>query len=223
MQNRYYSFLQLFGLLVIATACRSLDNVASNQRATTVSPLSAIILFQDDFSNTSSGWDQIDIQEGIADYRRGHYLIVVHSKNTDFWSTPGLEFDDIVIEVSATKTAGPDDNNFGIICRYQDNRNFYFFIISSDGYYGIGKIIDGEQSLVNADRMLPSKAIQQGNTTNQIKAICNGTHLSLYSNNTKLVDVQDNSLKSGDVGLLAGTFLETETTIFFDNFVVRIP
>jgi hypothetical protein len=24
--------------------------------------------------------------------------------------------------------------------------NFYFFMISSDGYYGIGKVKDGEQS-----------------------------------------------------------------------------
>ena len=32
---------------------------------------------------------------------------------------------------------GPDDNDFGIICRYIDDNQFYYAIISSDGYYGI--------------------------------------------------------------------------------------
>ena len=30
-------------------------------------------LFHDDFSDSSSGWDQINVQEGIADYENGQY------------------------------------------------------------------------------------------------------------------------------------------------------
>jgi len=123
----------------------------------------------------------------------------------------------------AVKAGGPDDNDFGVICRYQDVDNFYFFIISSDGYYGIGKTVDGVQELIGTDQMNPDDAINQGDANNHIKADCVGSHLVLHANGAKLADVEDTSLSSGDVGLIAGTFDEAGADIHFDNFVVRKP
>lgn len=208
-----------FGLISLILGCKT-QPIDSSGSTTT---LPANILFQDDFSDPNSGWYRLEIQEGTADYDNGYYKIKVNSKNTDFWSTPGQEFEDVVIEVNATKIRGPDDNNFGVICRYQDNKNFYFLTISSDGYYGIGKNIEGQQSLINAKQLLYDDAILQGNTTNRIMAVCSGSQLSLYVNELKLADATDTALKYGDVGLLAGTFLESGTEIHFDDFVVSAP
>ena len=33
----------------------------------------------------------------------------------------------------------PDNNAYGVICRYTDLQNFYVFLVSADGYYAIGK------------------------------------------------------------------------------------
>jgi hypothetical protein len=182
------------------------------------------VLLQDDFSSTSSGWDRVNIAgEGITDYENDQYRILVETSQTDVWANPGLDFTDTVIEVEATKVGGSDDNDFGLICRYQDTQNFYFFIISSDGYYGVGKVENGSQAQIDGEGMDFSDAIKQGNVTNDLRVDCIGDQLTLYANGTRLSSVTDSTFSSGDVGLLAGTFSEPGTDILFDNFVVRQP
>lgn len=212
--KKVYLFVIIIVLILSVLACAS---------GTPSEPLPEGVLFKDDFSDTSSGWDRVNVDEGITDYENGIYRIWVNTESTDVWANPGLNFTDTVVEVEATKVGGPDDNDFGIICRYENESNFYSFIISSDGYYGILKVLDGEQILIGADEMLPDDAIKQGNATNTIRADCVGSNLTLYANGTQLASVQDNSFSSGDVGLLAGTFSEPGTDIHFDNYVVRQP
>ncbi len=181
------------------------------------------LLFQDDFSDTSSGWDRVTTDTGVTDYVDGLYRIYVNEAGTDIWANPGLEFTDVSVQVEAIKVGGPDDNDFGVICRSVDISNFYFFVISSDGYYGIGKVSDAGQELIGTDAMQPSEAIQQGETTNTIRAECVGSSLSLYVNGEMLAEVQDSEFSSGDVGLIAGSFDIQGTDIHFDNFSVTQP
>ena len=181
------------------------------------------VLFQDDFSDTSSDWDRVDVEEGITDYGDGVYRIFVNTDNTDQWANPDQDFTDTTIEVEATKVGGPDDNDFGVICRYDDTENFYFFIISSDGFYAAGKVIDGTQELLSDSDMLENDAINIGNVTNNIQVDCVGSRLTFSVNGTQLVAVEDTAFSSGDVGLIAGTFDTPGADIYFDNFVVREP
>jgi hypothetical protein len=129
----------------------------------------------------------------------------------------------VIIEVDATKVAGPDDNDFGVICRYQDENNFYFFEISSDGYYSVGKYKENQLELIGMQQMQTSDAIRQGQATNRIRASCIGSLLSLSVNGHKLIEVEDIEFSTGDVGLIAGTFETPGTDILFDNFTVIKP
>jgi hypothetical protein len=181
------------------------------------------VLFQDEFSNPSSGWDQVDDGEAFTDYANDAYRIIVNVENTDVWANPGLNFTDTVIEVEATKLGGPDDNDFGLICRYQSPSNFYFFLISSDGFYSIGKWSGGEQISISSESMEYSEAINQGSASNTIRADCVGSRLTLWVNDQLLVEATDTDFTTGDVGLIAGTFAIPGTDIQFDNFVVREP
>ena len=214
MRGRIYTFLVALGLVFSVLAC-SLGSETET--------LPEGILFMDDFSDPSSGWDRVDVEEGVTDYANGVYRILVNTDNTDQWANPGLDFTDTIIEVEAAKAGGPDDNDFGVICRYEDTENFYFFIISSDGYYATGKVIDGVQELLGESEMMPTDAIKIGNMKNVIRVDCIGSSLTLYANNTQLITVNDTSFGSGDVGLIAGTFDTPGTDIHFDNFVVRQP
>jgi len=113
---------------------------------------SANILFQDNFSSTSSGWDQASGDNGSTDYANGAYRIYVSSTQYDAWANPGKSFDaDVSVEVDVTKTAGPENNDMGVICRYNTvngNFNFYYFIISSDGFAMIAKMVDSSSSFL---------------------------------------------------------------------------
>jgi hypothetical protein len=209
----------LFILIVLVSAslaCQAIERVTKTEQPSNV-------LFQDDFSDPSSGWDRITEATGQSDYVDGKYRIFVDDTNTDVWSNPGLDFTDVRVEVDATKVAGPDDNDFGVTCRTESADNFYFFIISSDGYYGIGKVKGDQQDLIQMDALQPVDAIKQGGTTNHIRADCIGDALTLYVNGQKINEVHDAEFTSGDVGLMAGSFDTPGTDIHFDNFQVLKP
>lgn len=208
----------LLALLLTLSAC-SLPKFGPGEAE---QPTSSV-LFQDDFSDPLSGWARIEDAEDVTDYHDGQYMIYVGATNRDVWANPGLEFTDSFNEVEATKIAGDNNNVFGLICRYQDVENFYFFVISSDGYYGIGKMSGGTQMLIGTQSMPPSEIIVQGQGTNHIRAGCVGSTLTLIVNGETLAEYEDTEFTSGDVGLLAGSFNNPGTEIYFDNFQALRP
>lgn len=181
------------------------------------------LLFQDGFSDTTSGWDRVRTDEGITDYEEDRYRIVINSANADYWSNPGLAFSDVRIDVDVGKYAGPDDNDFGVLCRYIDTENFYFLIISSDGYYGIGKVVGGEQKLLEPPQMYHSEDIVTGGGLNHIQAECNGSRLALVVNGVLIAETSDSTFKEGDIGLIVGSFDIPGVDIWFDNLMVTVP
>jgi len=202
-------------------AC-SQEDFASQTTTTTNTNTNSKILFQDDFSDPSSGWLTEREPNYIIDYENNSFRIWGASANYDYWSIPNLNFTDTQIEVDTEKLGGPDNNSLGIICRY-NNENFYGFLISSDGYYGISKRKNGNHQILGADGMKVSDVIKKGSASNHIRADCIGNLLTLYVNNEKLLEVQDDDFTSGDVGLIAGNFDAPGVDIKFNNFTVQKP
>jgi hypothetical protein len=210
-------FLLIVVVLAVASMACSLLSGSSQP-----TPQASDVLFADDFSNTGSGWDSLRNDDGITDYENGGYRIQVATPDTELWANPGKNFTDVRVEVDATRQAGPEDNDFGVICRYQDVNNFYYFIVTSDGYYGIIKVQDGEMALLaDGDEFGSTDAVSGG--VNRIRADCVGSTLTLYLNGQQLDSRQDADFTSGDVGLIAGSYSEAGTDILFDNFTVAKP
>ena len=183
---------------------------------------SGAVLFKDDFSSPASGWDRTKYAEGIMDYDAGNYRILVNALQANFWSTPHKDFTDVRIEVDAGKLAGPNENRIGLICR-SNGKSYYFFMISSDGYYGLGIFTNGKAKLLGQNEMQASDKIKTGPAVNHLRADCNRDELTFYVNGSPLADVHDPTLQHGDVGLLAGTFGQPGVDIVFGNFVVLKP
>jgi hypothetical protein len=203
-------------LVLASLACNAVSGPAPQNPMATV-------LYQDDFSNPDSGWpDQQDANKS-ASYVNGQYLLQAFTANQDVWAHPGQSLGDVRIEVDAVKNGGPDDNSFGVVCRFVDDDNFYFFIVSSDGYQVIGKYLAGNFSYLSADKMQPSSAINLGAAVNHIRADCVGSTLTLYINNQQVSTATDASFSSGDIGLIVGTFDEPNVGILFDNLLVYKP
>jgi len=179
--------------------------------------------YYDDFSDPSSGWPSYRSDSAVTDYTAGSYRIFVNVPKQMLWVNPYLYFTDVSLEVQANKVAGPDDNYFGLICRYQDQNNFYFLVISSDGFYGIGKLSNGDSLWIGMDSWQYSQAIHQGETTNLLRADCVGNALSLYANDTLLATVTDDDFSAGDIGLLVGTLDNYGADILFDNLAANLP
>lgn len=182
------------------------------------------LLYFDDFSDFGSGWYSNGDPSAVAEYSSDGYRIVVTQESSAVWALPGRLFTNVRIEVLTDKQGGDDDNFFGVMCRVQgttDSANFYLLMISSDGYYGIAKRVNGgELALIGQAKLQFSNAINLGSVENRIRADCSGDTLSLYANDVKLVEVVDADLSTGQIGLLAGTFTVRGTNILFDEIAV---
>jgi hypothetical protein len=185
---------------------------------------SGALLFRDDFSDPNSGWDRVTSQDAETNYSAGAYRIWVNEPYTDLWANPDLKFGDVSLQVEASKLDGPDDNLYGLICRSdQSGEHYYYFVISSDGYYGIGKVSGDNQNLLGSDKLLPHDAIQQGGQMNLLQVACVGDRLTFSVNGQKLAEARDGEYLNGDIGLTAGSFDESGVDIRFDNLLARKP
>ena len=179
------------------------------------------VLYQEQFEDNTTGWARIANDHGIMDYDGGGYRILVREPKLNVWSTSEKNFSDVRVEADVIKLNGPDENRMGLVCRYQ-NGNYYFFVISNDGYYVIGKFIGGLTLLLGQSEMQVSEAIQTG-TMNHLRADCIGDQLTFYINFTEVASASDTDFPTGDVGVVAGAFAEPGVDVLFDNFVVIQP
>jgi hypothetical protein len=203
----------LFAAAATLAACQAAPAVAAPGQ----------VLFQDDFSRSLSGWDRYRDSAYWADYSGGAYHIRVDLPNADAVSNPGLDFGDVRLQVEAIRADGPDNNLYGLICRYQDPGDFYFFAVSSDGYAGIGVSKEGRRHLLSHETLLPAPQVLGGAATNVLRADCVGYQLQLYVNGSLVSQAQAAEWQNGDVGLMVGSYDPGGVEIVFDNFSVTQP
>jgi hypothetical protein len=213
----------ILAMVLISIACSKVAEVSTSGSSSSVGVQT---LFSDHFTNRNSGWDKFQDITGVTDYSNVGYLIYVKVVNNVKWANPARNFqDDVRIEVDARKSEGPDNNAFGIICRYQDTSNFYYFYISSDGYGGIGKKEYGNYSILSSSdgKLHFIGGVNAGNATNHIRADCIGSTLTLYVNDNQVTSTTANAFTGGDVGLIARTYDGGGLGIVFTNFSVYNP
>jgi hypothetical protein len=211
---KFFLFLSSF-LLFFLSSCASVPVPA------VATPSPGDVLYQEQFENNTTGWARIANDNGIMDYDGGGYRIFVRQPKLNIWSTSEKNFGDVRVEADVIKLNGPDENRMGLICRYQGG-DYYFFLISNDGYYVMGKFIGGLTLLLGQSEMQASEAIQTG-TMNHLRADCIGDKLTFFINFNEVASVTDTDFPSGDVGVVAGAFSEAGVDVLFDNFVVLQP
>ena len=185
------------------------------------------VLFTDDFSpDRNCGWVAYNQGGAVVEMVDGALQLSTSQQGQVWWTNPGRQFDDVIITVQARQMSGPDNNAYGVICRYQNKDNFYIFLVSGDGFYAIGKYQSGNevmQYLTGDGKFVASDVINQGVAMNQIRASCIGDQLSLAVNGLPLASVTDPTFVVGDMGLAGSTFEAGTAVITFDNVQVLAP
>jgi hypothetical protein len=174
------------------------------------------LLLDDDFSRQH--WKIYSDTEHRKGYTDGRYFIIVDAPEYSFWSIAGETYDDFVMEVETLQVEGPENNDYGVILRYQDDGNFYSFEISGDGYYTFSKLVDDE--LYEIIPWQRSDAIRPAPQSNVLRVEVVDANFTFYIND-ELVDAAiDSKFGQGDIGLVAGTYEDAGTHIAFDNLKV---
>ncbi len=221
--RKIFLFLLLIGVGLTAVSCDSGPDDCSGEG----------VLFADDFSGDKEcGWTLYNRGGTVASVEDGGLRISSNQPGQIWWTNPEQTFDDTIISVETQQLSGPDNNAYGAICRYQNETNFYVFLISGDGYYAIGKYQSGNDQITylsgvdegNPDGgYIRSEMINQGAETNQLRASCIGSELSLAVNGTMMETVTDPTFVTGDVGLGVSTLEQGTAVIEFNDLRVTAP
>jgi S1-C subfamily serine protease len=183
-------------------------------------PTGGKVIYEDDFSDESTGWPQNSNSNGSYFYDKGRYFIQVKSANHFQPIYGGEQISDVILKIDAQVEQTSETGDFGVICRYDNNDSLYIFEITQDGYYGIIKMISGEWYPL-IDYTYSDMLVNLKNAS--FNAACVGDTLTFAVNGKLLGEVTDKSLQAGDYGFFAGTFDNGGNTVSFDNIVVTRP
>lgn len=152
----------------------------------------------------------------------GVLRITIHDPEVIAWtSTTERTFSDFRVSVDATHVSGPLDNEYGLLIRMDGDKRFYAFSASSDGYVRTALYDNGTWKLLGAD-WTPDDAIQQGDgITNRLEVEARKSEFIFRINGQEVARLSDSTLKTGALGLYAGSFSEGEVVMTFDNLKVE--
>ena len=216
--NRPVRLLSLLFVLLLLAACQEAEADPCQPAGT---------LFADDFSGEQEcGWVLYDAGGAAAEIEGGSMVLTTNQPGQVWWTNPGREFSDTIISVNTQVVSGPEDNAYGVMCRYRDNNNYYLFLISGDGFYAIGRFTAGSDQityLTGGGEYVASEVINQGNGQNQLRVTCAENRLVLTVNGIELESIIDTAFSAGDIGLAAGTFEPGTLQVRFNDLVVVAP
>jgi hypothetical protein len=186
-------------------------------------PEELALVYEEDFSDSFSGWDDAFDPYTRKVYGNNRYNIEVFASNLLAWGLANRIVSDFELEVEARLEDGNDANSFGLLFRFVDRNNFYRYDLSGDGYYLVSKFVDGEW--VTLVDWTPSEFINQGSqATNVLKVSAFGPNITLWVNGQQLTSFTDDSLPRGNFGFFTGTFSEPYSWVSFDNLKMwKIP
>jgi hypothetical protein len=219
-RNRLYWIALL--LVLLMTACNSA--APSPSPAATHPGATADPSLQDNFDPPNAAWARFETDSSAVYALGGELYLEDRGKGTAVY-TPlaGKTFTDTVITVQVRHVQGTVNNWMGVICRQQDEENYYLLAISADGFYLVLLVEDGIATPLAGPET--SDIIHTGKARNNLKVRCAGDALSLWVNDERLVTYIDSALReAGVVALFADAVERGETSVTaFDNFSLTKP
>jgi WD40 repeat protein len=127
---------------------------------------------------------------------------------------------------AVTTNNGNNSNGVSLVCNY-DGANWYEFTISNAGLYSINAYDPAATAVQGYVQLATggSVAIKSGPTTNVYRAVCNGSELTLYINDTlvkTLVDTKYN-LTGGKIGIGVSSPQTLPVDVSFESLTISEP
>ncbi len=180
-----------------------------------------VLKYEEDFSDSNSGWDDAFGQAYTKQYGNNQYHIEITTSNLVVWGLANRNAADFEMEVEATPQTNDSDITYGFIFRYVDANNYYRFDVSPDGFFLLTKFENGEwHTLVD---WTASDAINTGTATNVLKVSAFGNEIIVFANGQELTRITDESFSTGNFGFFTSTFEGEHSWVSFDNLKLWAP
>lgn len=182
------------------------------------------VLLSDDFSDEQ--WGTGTDADSSVEYANEALQFIVFNDNYFVWSTPDDEdYSNVHLEVTALNKSTDPNAAFGVICNMQITNVSYYFAVTANGRYAIGKsaVALEDVFLTNNDEWGDSSLIPQKASSYRVGADCgsDGT-LTLYVNGQQIDSVTDTDYTSGNVALFTWSGDEPSgADVSFDDFELK--
>jgi len=173
--------------------------------------------YSEHFRRDNGLWElDLDSEKSTIRLESGSYRVGALEPNLFVWGIGEVTAQDLYVEVDATRVEGPLDNEYGIVFRHVDTENYYVYLVSSDGYYALRKLEEGEWVDILPWAKTDQLDIDE-DATNRIGVFAQGNQIALIINEQVVDAVQDDTFSGGQIALAAGSFEEAGVEIAFDN------
>lgn len=184
----------------------------------------------DDFTSNRNDWltGSFDDDYGKAELavEDGLYRWSVKAASDEgvFWwvySELNREPGDFYLSVDGRQRDGDVSNaDYGLIFRFVDEDNFYFFAISDDQHMMVELLQDNEW--ITFIDWKETSLVRPGQV-NRLAILAQGTHYEFYINGEPAGELDDDRLSGGTAGLGVDVWTVEGATFEFDNFQVYQP
>ncbi|MBC8098860.1 MAG: hypothetical protein H7Y11_05420 [Armatimonadetes bacterium] len=129
---------------------------------------------------------------------------------------------DFDFTVDAVALSGPENNGFGVLFHQTDLENYAYFLISSDGYYSLSRVLAGQPQDLSV--WIPSPLIETGmGARNRLRVVAQGGVYRFYVNGQPLaMCIPDNPDAQSTYNDLTGECLQgqmlTDITVGVPNY-----
>lgn len=215
---RRWISLGLVALAMTVAACGGgKSNTASSTAPGSSSPSvssssQSDVLFEDSFSSNANSWNEKsnDPDYSAAVAGGGYNVKVTTDTTVNLESTSAPKGDSVSVEATyKSNQVDPQNSIIGVLCRRSDKGDtFYYGQITTDGYWGIFKRVNGSSTPLKTAPATANPAIKGGSgATNVVRLDCDGAAgspvtLTLTVNGTKIDQVTESApLDAGTFGL----------------------
>ncbi len=223
-------------LVEATTATATADETESSAAATTAADeaeraaLEAAITalrqtestYYDGFRRDTGAWHTPSNDERTVAYTDRTLRFELDRSNLLTFSayTPAEEFtaNDYYVEVLGSHLDGDRDGNYGLLFRYVDNENFYFFDIANGGY-GLRKFEGGEWTTL-VPLTVDDRLDGAPGAVHRLGVWVAGSEIALLLDGAVVATYADATFPSGGVGLGAGTFDAEHYQVAFDDLEI---
>lgn len=172
---------------------------------------------------SGGGFNSGDQSWGSWGVESGEYYLRLIGENKDVWQTDGVRVSDGVFQVK-TRADQAKGGVYGLLFgmdRLNDGRNFYAFVIDTNGQYALYR--HTSQDWIELKKWTLASALNRGTQPNELRAVRSGPLIALFANGMPLTTTVYDSSYSGSLyaGLIAWSTEGSDGfTARFDDYTV---
>lgn len=221
---RLLSLALVVAVALLASACGGDDDSSSTDspRSTPKPAKSASgkVLLTEAFEDPKADTWAIGKSSTIADGLL-HLTALRRSVNVS-GAKADIDVADVSVEADmSTDMEAGDDATYGVMCRWQfdakgNSKNYYAFSIAPNGYASISTVTGFLWQAADA-----VDAVKGGtDSINRVRGDCIGDELTLYVNGIKVKTLTDDTIATGDVGVILENYSLPASNVDVDDVKV---